>query len=282
MDISKIGVVGCGVMGSGIAQISSQAGYTVVVSEVNDELLNRGLASIDSFLAGTVSRGKMKEEEKNAIINRINGTTKIEDLSDCQLIIESITEDFETKRKCFITLDELVSKSAILASNTSCLSIIPLAGVTRRIPQVLGIHFGNPVQLIPVVEIIKTVGTSEQTIEIANKFVQSLGKTTIMSKDVPGFTWNRIIIPMLLQAVRVLEDGLSSKEEIDQVMKLGCGHSIGPLASLDWAGLDTILKVADAMFDETNDSIWRAPRLMRQMVTAGLIGRKVGKGFYEY
>lgn len=282
MEIKKVGVVGCGLMGSGIAQACAQAGYQVVVSEINEDLLQKGLSSIKRFLTKGVERGKVTQEEMDAALARIQGTVDIQDFKDCDLIIEAIIEDMEAKKEIFASLDEMCPPHTILASNTSSLCITEIASATKRGEKVLGLHFFNPVPLMRLLEIVRTILTSEETLERARKFGESLGKEVVVAKDTPGFIVNLLLIPYLLDAVRALENGVATKEDIDKSMVLGLNYPMGPFTLLDLVGLDTTLFIADAMYEEFKDSRYAASPLLRRMVTAGQLGRKTGKGFYDY
>ena len=282
MEIKRVGVVGCGLMGSGISQVCAQSGYQVVVSEINDELLNKGLASISLFLTRNVKKGRVSQAEKEATLARIKGTTNIKDFGDCDLIIEAAIENMDVKKKLFAELDKICSKDAILATNTSCLSIIDMATVTTRPEKVLGIHFFNPVPLMKLLEIVKTIVTSDETLEVGEEFGKSIGKTTIIAPDTPGFIVNRLLLPFMLGACRMLETGLATKEDIDAGVRLGLGHPMGPLALADLIGMDTVLYIANAIYEELKDPLYAPPVILKKMVTAGWLGRKTGKGFYEY
>jgi len=282
MEIKKVGVVGCGVMGSGITQVCAQSGYQVVVSEINDGLLNKGLASINSFLTKGVDRGKLTQQDKESTLARIKGTTNTKDFGDCDLMIEAATENMDLKKKIFTDLDKVCPKHIILATNTSCLSIIDMAMMTSRPEKVLGLHFMNPVPLMRLLEIVKTVATSEETLEVGKEFGKSLGKTIVIAKDTPGFIVNDLLIPYLLHATRMLDAGVATKEDIDTAINLGLGHPMGPLTLLDLIGLDTALFVASAMYEEFKEPQYAPPPLLKKMVAAGWLGRKTGKGFYEY
>jgi len=282
MEIKEVGVVGCGLMGSGIAQVCTQSGYQVVVSEINDTLLNKGLASISARLDKNVEKGKLSAEEKDSALGRIKGTTNTQDFSDCDLVIEAVIEKVELKRKVFAELDKICSKDTILATNTSVLSIIEIAEATHRPDKVLGLHFFNPVPVMELVEAIKTITTSEDTLGIATKFVKSLGKTVIIAKDTPGFVVNRQLAPFLFNAIRMLEDGVASREDIDAGVKLGLNHPIGPLQLADFIGLDTVYFGAIDMYDKFKEPQYAPPVLLGKMVAAGWLGRKTGKGFYDY
>jgi len=282
MKIKKVGVIGCGLMGSGITQVCAQSGYQVVVSEINDELLNKGIASISSFLTKGVERGKVSQQEKDSTLARIKDITNIKDFSGCDLIIEAIIEDMDLKKKMFAELDKICPRHTILASNTSCLSIIDMAAVTTRLDKVLGMHFFNPVPIMKGLEIVKTIATSDETLETIKDFGKSLGKTTWVSKDTPGFLTSRLGTTQRLEAIRMLEAGIGTAEDIDTAMKLGYNLPMGPLELGDFVGLDTSLNVANAMYEATKDPKFAPPILLQKMVAAGWLGRKTGKGFYEY
>ncbi len=282
MKIEKVGVVGCGLMGSGISEACAQSGYQVVASEINDNLLSKGLASINSFFAKSVERGKLSQQAKDDILSRIKGTTSTKDFSDCDLVIEAAIENMDLKKKIFAELDKICPKHTILATNTSCLSIIEMAAVTGRPEKVLGLHFFNPVPLMKLLEIVKTIATSNDTLDIAKDFGKTLGKTVIIAQDTPGFIVNRLLVPFMLNAIRMLEAGIASREDIDTGVNLGLNHPMGPLTLCDFVGLDTLYFIANAMYDELKDPQYASPTLLRKMVTAGWLGRKSGKGFYEY
>ena len=282
MEIKKVGVIGCGLMGSGIAQVCAQSGYETVVSEINEELLNKGLGMIKAQLAGSVQKGKLTKEEEEGILSRLKGTTKLSDFNECDLVIEAATEKMELKKQVFSELDRICPKHAILASNTSSLSIIEMAAATQRASQVLGMHFFNPVPVMKLVELVRTIATSEETMDTVTKFSKSLGKEIIVARDTPGFIVNLLLIPFLLDAIRALDNGLASKEDIDTGIRLGLNHPMGPLTLLDFVGLDTAYYIACAMYEEFKDPKFAPPPLLKQMVTAGWLGRKTGKGFYDY
>jgi len=282
MEIKKVGVVGCGLMGSGISQICAQSGYQVVVSEINNELLNKGLASISSFLTRNVKKGRVSQSEKEITLARIKGTTNTKDFGDCDLIIEASIENMDVKKKIFAELDKICFEDAILATNTSCLSIIDMATVTTRPEKVLGMHFFNPVPSMKLLEIVKTIVTSDETLEVGKEFGKSIGKTAIIAPDTPGFIVNRLLLPFMLGACRMLETGLATKEDIDAGVRLGLGHPMGPLALADLIGMDTILYIANAIYEELKDPLYAPPIILKKMVTAGWLGRKTGRGFYEY
>ncbi len=282
MEIKKVGVVGCGVMGSGIVITCSQAGYQVVVSEVSDELSNKGLATVSKFLSKSVEKGKISQQDKDSALGRIKGTTNPRDFHDCDLVIEAATENLDLKKKIFAELEKICPRQAILATNTSCLSIIDLAVVTTRPDKVLGLHFFNPVPIMTCLEIVRTIATSDETIEIGKDFGKSLGKTMVIAKDTPGFIVNYLLMPFLMDAIRMLEAGIARREDIDTAIRLGLNHPIGPLALVDLIGLDTTLYVTSAIYEEFKDIKYAPPPLLKKMVVAGWLGRKTGKGFYEY
>jgi 3-hydroxybutyryl-CoA dehydrogenase len=269
-------------MGGGIAQVSARSGYPVLVSEINEELLNKGLARINASLSKAVEREKITPEDKEATMSRIRGTTSIKDFGNCDLVIEAAIENLELKKKIFAELDSACPEHTILATNTSCLSIIEMAMATRRPGKVLGLHFFNPPPLMKLLEAVRTVATSEETLETGRKFGQSLGKTVITAPDSPGFIVNRLMVPQVLNAIRMLEAGVATREDIDNGMMLGLNHPIGPLALADLIGLDTMYFVASAMYDKFKDPQFAPPVLLEKMVTAGWLGRKTGKGFYDY
>ena len=282
MKINKVGVVGCGLMGSGITQVCAQSGYQVVVSEINDELLNKGLASINSFLTAGVKRGRVTQQDKDSTLARIKGTTNTKDFGDCDLVIEAVIENLDLKKKIFAELDKICPKDAILATNTSCLSVIDVAKATTKPEKVLGMHFFNPVPLMKLLELVKTIATSDETLEVGKEFGESVGKTTIVAPDTPGFIVNRLLIPFMNSAFRMFEAGLATKEDIDTGVRLGLGHPMGPLSLADLTGMDTNLFVANSIYEETKDPVCAPPVILKKMVAAGWLGRKTGKGFYEY
>jgi len=282
MEIKKVGIVGAGIMGGGIAQISAQAGYEVVVSEINDELLKKGLAAMNSVLSRSVEKGRMSQEDKDATIARIKGTTDMKDFASCDLVIEAVPENMDLKKKVFAELDKICPKHAILATNTSCLSVIDMAIVTSRQTQVLGMHFFNPVPVMRLLELVKTILTSDEILETAKKFGESIGKTVSVSPDIPAFVVDQLANPFILDAIRMVENGVTTAEDIDTGVRLGLNHPMGPLALADLVGLDTILLIANALYDELKDPKFAPPTLLKKMVAAGWLGRKTGKGFYEY
>lgn len=280
--ISHVGVVGCGLMGAGIAEVCAKSGYTVIVREVNPELLATGLARINSSLDRAVARGKLAAADRDAARARIIGTTDMAAFAECDLIIEAVVENLDLKRKIFAQLDAVAPPHAILASNTSSLAITEMAAATKRPDKVLGLHFMQPVPVMTLLEMVRTFLTSEETFQAAKSFGESLGKTIIVSKDTPGFIVNLLLIPYLLQAIEALERGVATKEDFDTGIRLGLSHPMGPFTLLDFVGLDTTLFIADAVFAETKDPRFAAPPLLRRMVAAGYLGKKSGKGFYDY
>ena len=281
MEIGRVGVVGCGAMGSGIAQVFAQAGYDTVVSELSEELLKKGVASINAALNRQVRRAGMSEEDRESVTGRISGTTEIADLAGCQLVIEAVVEDLDEKKKTFAALDTICTAETILASNTSSLPVIEMAMATRHPERVVGLHFFNPPPVMKLVELVKTIVSDDQAVSVARTFAESLGKTVVLAKDTPGFVVNRLLVAYLLDAVRVLENGVATKEDIDQAMVLGCNMPMGPLALSDLVGLDVLLSIADAMFEESKEDRFAAPPLLRRMVTAEHLGRKTRAGFYD-
>ncbi|HUY11222.1 MAG TPA: 3-hydroxybutyryl-CoA dehydrogenase [Candidatus Dormibacteraeota bacterium] len=280
--IRTVGVCGAGLMGNGIAQIAASTGFEVVLMEVSEAPLKRGLASIAASLEKFVEKGKLTEEARDAIIGRIKGTTQLSDLKGCDLVIEAIVENPEAKKSLFKELDDLLAPDAIICTNTSSFCVIELAAVTKRPNRVAGLHFFNPVPIMKLVEVVRTIATTQDTIDELYTFASALGKVPILAQDTPGFVVNRLLIPYLLYAIRCYESGLASKEDIDKGMKLGCGYPMGPLELLDFVGLDTTYYIAQIMFDEFKDPIMAAPPLLKRMVLAGRYGRKSGQGFYEY
>jgi 3-hydroxybutyryl-CoA dehydrogenase len=282
MAIKKVGVVGCGLMGRGIAEVSAKSGYDVVVSEINKELLDKGMAAINQSLSKAVEKGKISESDKAAALGKIKGTTDMQDFKDCDLVVEAAIENMDLKKKIFADLDKICKPDAILSTNTSCLSVMNVAAVTKRPEKVLGCHFFNPVPVMKLLELVKTITTSKATIDVAVEWGKSLGKTVIVAPDRPGFIVNRAYMPYVVESIEMLENGVASKEDIDTGMQLGLNYPMGPFTLADLAGLDTILFVLDAMYAETKSPKFVAPVLLRKMVTAGHLGRKTGKGFYDY
>ena len=282
MDIKKVGIAGCGQMGSGIAQVCALSGYHTVLSARSSNSLNRGLETIDNALNRAISGGWITEEVKSSTLARIHGATEIGDLADCDLVIEAIVENMAEKRKLFAELDRLCPVHTILASNTSCLSVTEMALATKNPGRVIGLHFFNPAPVMALLELITSIVSSEETFNIAKSFAESLNKTVVVVKDTPGFIVNRLLAPFLLDAIRLLESGLATKEDIDTCMVLGCNQPMGPLRIADFIGLDTLYNVAEAMYGELDDRRFATPLILKKMVAAGQLGRKTGKGFYEY
>jgi 3-hydroxybutyryl-CoA dehydrogenase len=282
MAIEKLGVVGCGLMGSGIAQTAAQAGLQVTVREVSTELIDKGFANIDKSLARLVQRGTLSAVDRDAARKRLRPTTKLEDLAGSDLIIEVITEQLEPKKELFRALDGFCPPQTIYASNTSSLSITEMAVATRRPERFVGLHFFNPVPIMKLAEVIRTIATDPKVYEEAAALAVRMGKTAVRTSDRTGFVVNRLLVPYLLDAVRALEEGVASIPDIDQAMKLGCGHPMGPLTLLDFVGLDTTYYIANIMFDEFKERRFSPPPLLKRMVMAGWNGRKAGRGFYDY
>jgi 3-hydroxybutyryl-CoA dehydrogenase len=276
--LKKVGVMGCGLMGSGIAQVAAQAGFETVVGEVSEDLLSRGIGRIQTFLGKDIEKGKLSREDGEATLKRLKGTTDLNDFADCDLVIEAIIENMDEKRKLYSRLDTICKPETIFASNTSSLPVIEMAAATKRPDRVGGLHFFNPVPVMKLVEVVKTISTSDETVGILTSF----GKTVVLAKDTPGFIVNLLLVPYLLDAIRALERGVASREDIDNGMKLGCGHPMGPLTLLDFVGLDTTYYIANIMFEEFKETRYAPPPLLRRMVLAGHYGRKSGKGFYDY
>ena len=277
-----VGVLGCGLMGSGIAQVSAQSGYRTIVREVEDSLLKKGLGRIDKFLSDGVARGKVTQQTRDTTLGNLQGTTSFDDLAGCDLIVEAIVENVEAKKAAYAALDALVGEKTIFCSNTSSLCITELAAATRRPDRFAGLHFFSPVPLMKLVEVTRALMTSDQTCQTVFEFGRSLGKEPITAPDRPGFIVNRLLVPYLLDAIRAYENGLGTIEDIDKGMKLGCGHPMGPFALLDFVGLDTTYFIANIMFDEFREAAYAPPPLLKRMVLAGRLGRKSGRGFYEY
>jgi 3-hydroxybutyryl-CoA dehydrogenase len=282
MAIRNVGVLGCGLMGSGIAQVSAQAGFPTVVVEASQELLDRGLGGLRRSLDALVAKAKLEERGRDEIMGRIKGMVGLEALRDCDLVIEAITENQPLKNETFAKLDRICPSHALLASNTSSCNITAMAAATKRPAQVLGLHFFNPVPLMKLVEVVQTILTDEKSVLAAYEWVQAVGKVPVRAKDSTAFIVNRLLVPYLLDAIRVYEGGLASLEDIDQAMKLGCGYPMGPFTLLDLVGLDTTMFVAEVMFDEYREPRYAPPPLLKRMVMAGQLGRKSGKGFYDY
>lgn len=281
-EVRTVGVCGAGLMGNGIAQTCAAAGFDVILMEVADEPLRRGVASIAKSLDKFVEKRKLTQAERNAAVARVTPTTNVADLATCDLVIEAIVENVDVKAKLFAQLDDLLAPPAVICSNTSSLCIIELAAKTKRPNRVAGLHFFNPVPIMKLVEVVKTIATTQDVIDALFAFAKKLGREPILAQDTPGFVVNRLLIPYLLYAIRCYEGGLASKEDIDKGMKLGCGYPMGPFELLDFVGLDTTYFIAQIMYDEFKDPMMAAPPLLKRMVLAGRFGRKNGKGFYDY
>jgi 3-hydroxybutyryl-CoA dehydrogenase len=282
MVIQTVGVLGCGLMGAGIAQISAAAGCKTIVREVNQAALDKGLGRLRKFLDGGVEKGKMTAEQRDTILGNLTGVTAFEAMASCDLIIEAIIENVDDKVAAYAALDAVVAPHAIFASNTSSLCITELAAKTKRPDRFGGLHFFNPVPLMKLVEVVKALTTSNETHEALMAFSRQVGKEPVTAPDKPGFIVNRLLIPYLLDAIRCYEQGLGTREDIDNGMKLGCGYPMGPLTLLDFVGLDTTYYIANIMFDDYKDHMFAAPPLLKRMVLAGKLGRKSGEGFYKY
>jgi 3-hydroxybutyryl-CoA dehydrogenase len=282
MAIKNVGVIGCGLMGSGIVQVSAQAGFRTVVVEASPELLERGLGGLRRTLDGLIAKAKLDEAGKKQILDRITGATDFSAFKDCDLVIEAITENQPLKNETFAKLDAICPPHALLASNTSSCNVTAMAAATKRPAQVLGLHFFNPVPLMKLVEVVQTILTDDKAVAQAYEWVQAVGKVPVRAKDSTAFIVNRLLVPYLLDAIRVYEGGLATLEDIDTAMKLGCGYPMGPFTLLDLVGLDTTMYVAEVMFEEFREARYAPPPLLKRMVMAGQLGRKSGKGFYDY
>jgi 3-hydroxybutyryl-CoA dehydrogenase len=282
MPIKTVGVLGCGLMGSGIAQVCAASGYTTVVREVDDALLQKGLGRIRKFLDDGVAKGKVAPEARDTTLAHLSGTTTVDALNGCDVVIEAIVENLDEKRRTYAALEPVVSAHTIFLSNTSSLCITELAATTRRPDRFGGLHFFNPVPIMKLVEVIRALTTSDETYRTVFAFAQSLGKDPITAPDRPGFIVNRLLVPYLLDAIRAYENGLGTLEDIDKGMKLGCGYPMGPFTLLDFVGLDTTYYIANIMFEEFREPAYAPPPLLKRMVLAGRLGRKSGRGFYSY
>jgi len=282
MAIKNVGVIGCGLMGSGIVQVAAQAGFQVLFVEANDELVKRGLERLRQTLEGLVGKGKLDAKAKDDTLGRIAGTTRLEDLKSSDLVVEAMTENQALKNETFAKLDRICAPHAILATNTSSCNVTAMAAATKRPGKVVGMHFFNPVPLMKLVEVVRTILTDDAVAKDATEWVRAVGKVPVQAKDATAFIVNRLLVPYLLDAIRVYEGGLASLEDIDQAMKLGCGYPMGPFTLLDLVGLDTTMYVAEVMFEEFREPRYAPPPLLKRMVMAGQLGRKTGKGFYTY
>lgn len=277
-----VGVLGCGLMGSGIAQVCAQSGCRTIVREVHQALVDKGLGRIEKGLAAGVERGKVRPDERDAALANLSGTTDVADLAPADVVIEAIVEDLDAKRRMFDAVDAVVGEGALIASNTSSLCITEMAAATKRPDRFLGLHFFSPVPVMKLVEVIRGLSTSDETFQRGMAFAKSLGKQPVTAPDRPGFIVNRLLIPYLLDAIRAHEAGAGTIEDIDKGMQLGCGHPMGPFTLLDFVGLDTTYYIANIMYDEFRDPAYAAPPLLKRMVAAGRLGRKTGRGFYAY
>ncbi len=282
MAIRKVGVVGAGLMGSGIAQTCAQSGYETIVCEVKQEFLDKGMARLHSAWDTMASKSKLTQSQVNENKARLHGTLNMEDFADCDLVIEAVLENMEEKLRLFPALDHILKPDALLLSNTSSLSVTQMGAVTKRPDKICGLHFFNPAPVMKLVEIVQTISSSQDTIDTVRQFALSLGKTPVLAKDTAGFIVNFLLIPYLLAAIRMLENGMATRDDIDTAMKLGCGYPMGPFTLLDYVGLDTTMWAAEAIYNEYKDPLYAPPPLLRRMVTSGMYGKKSGKGFYEY
>jgi 3-hydroxybutyryl-CoA dehydrogenase len=281
-EVRTVGVLGCGLMGSGIVEAIARSGAAVRYVEGTPELVAAGRTRVERSLAKAVERGKLSEADRDVTLAAVSGTTSLDDLADVDLVIEAATEDAETKRDLFRRLDAIVRPEVILASNTSSIPIADLGAATRRADRVLGMHFFNPVPVMPLIELVKAITTSDETMEFARAFAVTLGKTTVESGDRAGFIVNRLLIPYLNGAVRMLEEGFATREDIDAAIHLGLNHPMGPLTLIDFIGVDTTLFIGNVLYEEFRDPLYAPPPLLKRMVTAGHLGRKSGRGFYDY
>jgi 3-hydroxybutyryl-CoA dehydrogenase len=281
MEIKKVGVLGCGLMGSGIAQVSATAGFDVTVLEVEQKFLDKGFAGIEKSLAKFAEKGTLKETPQ-AVRARLKGSTNMQDLADCDIVVEAVIENIVEKKKMYTALDAIAKKDAIFATNTSSISVTELMSATKRPERFIGLHFFNPVPLMKLVEVVKTIATAPDVYEAAYEFGKKLGKVPVRTSDKTGFIVNRLLVPYLLDAVRAYEEGVGSIEDIDNAMKLGCGYPMGPLTLLDFVGLDTTYYITHVMYDEFKERRFASPPLLKRMVMAGWYGKKTGKGFYDY
>jgi 3-hydroxybutyryl-CoA dehydrogenase len=281
-DVRTVGVVGCGVMGSGIVEVCAKAGLEVTYVEVDEERVARGRSAVERSMGRAVDRGKLDAADRDAAMARISGTTSLDDLAPADLVIEAATEDLDIKLAVFRRLDDLMRPEVVLATNTSSLPIAELAAATKRADRVVGMHFFNPPPVMRLLEVIRALTTSEETVEHARAMGERLGKTTVLAKDRAGFIVNFLLLPYLNTAARLLDEGFATREDIDTAIELGLGHPMGPLKLLDLIGLDTAVHVSDVLYDEFKDPLYAAPTIMKRMVTAGYLGKKSGRGFYDY
>ena len=282
MQIKTVGVLGCGLMGSGIAQVCAASGYKTIVREVDDAVLQKGLGRIKKFLDDGVTKGKVTPEGRDKTLGNLSGATTFEALKDCDVVVEAIIENLDEKRAAYVALEKVVADHTILLANTSSLCVTELAAATKRADRFGGLHFFNPVPIMKLVEVVRALTTSDETYQVVFAFAQSLGKEPITAPDRPGFIVNRLLVPYLLDAVRCYENGLGTLEDLDKGMKLGCGYPMGPFTLLDFVGLDTTYYIANIMFEEFREATYAPPPLLKRMVLAGRLGRKSGQGFYKY
>jgi 3-hydroxybutyryl-CoA dehydrogenase len=281
-EIKRVGVLGCGLMGSGIAQVAAAAGYETIVREVSEDVCQRGIGGIGKQLGKSVDKGKLSAEDRDAIVGRLRGTTSLEDLKDCDIIIEAVVEDLAVKNEMWRTLDAVCGPDTIFASNTSSLTIADMAAATKRPERMVGLHFFNPVPVMKLVEVVKTIATAPAVFDTAFAFARSLGKEPIVCKDNSGFVVNLLLVPYMMDAIRALEQGVASITDIDKGMQLGTGYPMGPFVLSDFVGLDTLDKIGGIMFEEYKEKRYASPPLLKRMVSMGYFGRKSGKGFYDY
>jgi 3-hydroxybutyryl-CoA dehydrogenase len=282
MKIRKVGVLGCGLMGAGIAEVAARAGFETVVREVSEEVVEKGLAKLHASLDKAVERGKLDAAERDKALTRLTGVVDLAALADCDVILEAIVENLDEKRKTFAALDAVVQEGALFASNTSSITITQIAMATRRPDRFVGLHFFNPVPVMKLVEVVRTLLTSQEAYDAAIEVVRAFGKEPVAARDNSGFIVNRLLVPYLLDAVRAYEEGVGTIEDIDKAMQLGCGYPMGPFTLLDFVGLDTTYYIADIMFEEYHEKRFAPPPLLKQMVLAGRLGRKSGRGFYDH
>jgi 3-hydroxybutyryl-CoA dehydrogenase len=282
MTIKKVGIVGCGQMGSGIALVCVQAGLHVTIEDINEECTQRGINFINSYLTRSIEKNKITQQDKDSALSRIRSTTTISDLADCDFIIEAVLERLELKREIFAKLDKVCPQHIVLATNTSDLSVIDIATATNRPDKVIGTHFFNPAPIMKLIEIVRTLVTSDEAVKICQEFVKLIGKESVLTKDTPGGIVNRLGTPFMLDAVRMVESGIATRDDIDKAIVLGLNHPIGPLKILDFIGIDSVYHGASSIYEETRDPKYAPPVLLGKMVAAGWLGRKTGKGFYDY